>query len=139
MTTDLILLFTSSLLAATIFPAQSEIVLTSIYLSDKHNSMILLAVATFGNVLGSCINWVLGRYMMHFKDRKWFPIKGKTIDKATNFFQKYGMWTLLFAWLPIIGDPITLIAGIFRTNILLFIILVTIGKTARYAALLYIL
>ncbi len=136
---DMMLLFASSLLAATLLPAQSEAVLAGLYLAGKNNSLTLLIVATTGNVLGSCINWFLGRYLIHFQDRKWFPIKADSIDKSSRFYEKWGVWTLLLAWLPIIGDPLTLIAGIFRTNFFLFLLLVTIGKTLRYAVLLAVL
>jgi membrane protein YqaA with SNARE-associated domain len=136
---DLIILFTASFLAATLFPAQSEIILTSIYLSGKYPALTLLIIATVGNVLGSLVNWFIGYYLIHFKDRKWFPVTGKSLERATTSYEKWGVWTLLFAWVPIIGDAFTLVAGLFRTNIWLFIILVTIGKAARYMALLAIL
>ena len=73
-------------------------------------------MATAGNVLGSVINWVLGRYLIHFQDRRWFPIKGHALEKATRAYQRWGVWTLLLAWVPLIGDPLTLVAGIFRTH-----------------------
>ena len=122
---ELILLFASALLAATLFPAQSEAVLVGLHLAGNHSVWSLFLVATVGNVLGSVI--------------KWFPIKGRMLDKATKFYQKYGVWTLLLAWTPFIGDPLTLVAGIFRTNIWLFLLLVTISKAGRYALLLAII
>ncbi|MCH2037414.1 MAG: DedA family protein [Rickettsiales bacterium] len=136
---ELILLFASALLAATLFPAQSEAVLVGLHLAGNHSVWSLFLVATVGNVLGSVINWLLGYYLIRFKDRKWFPIKGRMLDKATKFYQKYGVWTLLLAWTPFIGDPLTLVAGIFRTNIWLFLLLVTISKAGRYALLLAII
>jgi len=136
---ELVILFASALLAATIFPAQSEMVLAGLHVAGNYSKWLLLIVATTGNVLGSVINWLLGRYLIHFQDRKWFPIKGRALDKSAAIYQKYGVWTLLLAWMPFIGDPLTLVAGIFRTNILLFLILVTIGKAGRYALLLTVL
>lgn len=130
--TDLIILFFSSLLAATIFPAQSEIILASIHLSGKYELYVLLLIATFGNVLGSVFNWFLGYYFVKFQHKKWFPISANAIKKHSQTYQKWGIWALLLAWVPIIGDPLTVIAGIFRTNIWKFLLLVTIGKAARY-------
>ena len=129
---DLIFLFLSSFLAATIFPAQSEIFLASLNIVGNHDKLLLLAIATIGNVLGALVNWFIGYYLIKFKDRKWFPLKEKQLKKYSNIYQKWGIWSLLFAWMPIIGDPLTVMAGIFRTNIWLFLLLVTIGKASRY-------
>lgn len=132
---DLTLLFATSLLAATIVPAQSEAVLAGLHMSGKYSPTLLVAVATCGNVLGACINWLLGRYIEHFKNRRWFPVKESALDKAATMYQRYGVWSLLLAWVPIIGDPLTVIAGILRTPFALFLLLVTIGKLARYVAI----
>lgn len=129
---NLIVLFVASFLAATILPAQSELVLAGLQLSGKHNPLTLVSVASFGNVLGSLLNWLLGYYLLHFKDRRWFPVKAKMLIKASGIYNKWGIWTLLFAWLPFIGDPLTVIAGIMKTNIWIFIALVAIGKVGRY-------
>jgi membrane protein YqaA with SNARE-associated domain len=128
----LLLLFASSLLAATLLPGQSEAVLARLALAGGYSLVVLIMVATFGNVLGSCINWLLGRYLEHFKDRRWFPVKKSALDKAAQMYQQYGIWTLLLAWVPFIGDPLTVIAGVLRTSFPLFLLLVTIGKLARY-------
>ena len=125
-------LFLTALLAATVLPAQSELVLAGLHLAGTHGRFVLVAVATVGNVLGSTINWLLGRYLMHFQDRRWFPIRGRVLERARHFYQRWGVWTLLLAWIPIIGDPLTLVAGIFRTSLWVFLPLVTIGKAARY-------
>jgi membrane protein YqaA with SNARE-associated domain len=130
--TDLTILFASSFIAATIFPAGSEAVLATLNIAGDHDKFLLLVVATIGNVLGALVNWFIGYYLVKFKDRKWFPLKKKQLKKYSNIYQKWGIWSLLFAWMPIIGDPLTVIAGIFRTNIWLFLLLVTIGKAGRY-------
>jgi membrane protein YqaA with SNARE-associated domain len=130
--TDLTILFASSFIAATIFPAGSEVVLATLNIAGDHDKFLLLVVATIGNVLGALVNWFIGYYLVKFKDRKWFPLKKKQLKKYSNIYQKWGIWSLLFAWMPIIGDPLTVIAGIFRTNIWLFLLLVTIGKAGRY-------
>lgn len=129
---DLFLLFAASLLAATILPAQSEAVLAGLVLAGNHSLVVLVAVATLGNVLGACINWLLGRYLEHFKNKRWFPVKEAALDKAARTYQRYGVWSLLLSWVPIIGDPLTVIAGLLRTPFPLFLLLVTIGKLARY-------
>jgi len=135
---DLIFLFFSSFLAATIFPAGSELVLASLNIIGNNSKFLLLSVATIGNVLGALVNWFIGYYLIKFKDKKWFPLKIQQLKKYSNIYQKWGIWSLLFAWMPIIGDPLTVIAGIFRTNIWLFLILVTIGKMSRYLFIIFI-
>lgn len=137
--TELISLFTVSFLAATILPAQSEIVLVAMNKLGETDALILVLVATIGNVLGSIVNWFLGRYLIHFKDRKWFPVKEKSLRHAENFYNRWGVWSLLLAWVPFIGDPLTLVAGIFHTNIWLFVLLVTIGKASRYIAVVFLI
>lgn len=133
---ELIFLFLSAFLAATIFPAQSEIVLLSLAKLGNYDKILLLLIATSGNVLGALLNWFLGIYFVKFKDRKWFPIKENKLEKGIKFYQKWGVWSLLFSWLPIVGDLFTVIAGISKVNIWLFLLLVTIGKASRYFVLL---
>lgn len=130
--TELILLFTSAFLAATILPAQSEAILATLTIAKNHDKILLLIVATAGNVLGALVNWFIGYFLIKLKDKKWFPLKNQQIAKYSNFYQKWGVWSLLFSWLPIVGDPLTVIAGISKTNIWLFLLLVTIGKASRY-------
>ena len=127
-------LFLTALLAATVLPAQSEFLLAGLHLAGRHDRFVLVAVATAGNVLGSVINWALGRYLIRFRDRPWFPIKGRALERAARFYRRWGVWTLLLAWTPIVGDPLTLVAGVFRTRLRVFVPLVTAGKLARYLA-----
>ncbi|MCU4676129.1 DedA family protein [Catenovulum sp. 2E275] len=131
-----LVLFSSSLLAATILPFYSEFILFAL-IKQGEPAWLLVLVATAGNTLGSVINWYIGRYLLKFKHKKWFYFKDAQIEKAQNWFGKYGVWTLLFAWLPLGGDVLTLIAGIMRVHILPFILLVGIGKFLRYVAVLY--
>jgi membrane protein YqaA with SNARE-associated domain len=128
-------LFAASFLAATVFPFQSELVLVGLLLSGDYPWPALLAVATVGNVLGAVVNWVLGRFFIHFRDRRWFPVKPETYAKVERWYARYGVWSLLFAWLPVGGDPLTVVAGAMRTNLALFLVLVTVGKLGRYAVL----
>ena len=128
---DYVLLFLSAFIAATIMPFYSEAFLY-VLLQEAPSPLLPIVVATVGNVLGACINWWLGREILRFRDRRWFYFNDQQIDKAQRGFQRYGLWTLLFSWVPIIGDPLTLIAGVLKVRFGIFLCLVTIGKAARY-------
>jgi membrane protein YqaA with SNARE-associated domain len=128
-------LFAASFLAATVFPFQSEAILVGLLLGGDLPWTMLLAVATVGNVLGAVVNWGLGRFFLHFRGRRWFPVKPDTYARVERWYGRYGVWSLLFAWLPIVGDPLTVVAGALRANLPLFVVLVTVGKLGRYAVL----
>lgn len=128
-------LFLSALVAATLLPMQSEAVLVALLVQGVHPVAILLAVATFGNVLGSVINWVVGRFLLRFQERRWFPASPAQMDRASAWYHRYGRWSLLASWVPIVGDPLTVVAGVLKEPLLPFVILVTIAKAGRYAAL----
>lgn len=125
-------LFFSALIAATLFPLSSEALLATL-LYQKYSPILLWIVATSGNTLGSCINWYLGKACLHWRDKKWFPVNAKQLAKAQQQFERYGVYSLLFSWLPIIGDPLTFIAGIMRISFWKFVVLVALGKGLRYA------
>jgi membrane protein YqaA with SNARE-associated domain len=125
-------LFLIALGAATILPLQSELVLSGLISSGQHSLLLLLVVASVGNILGSCINWWLGRYIEHFRERRWFPVKPDALGKATAWYHRYGRWSLLMSWMPIIGDPLTFVAGVLREPWWSFLILVSIAKVVRY-------
>lgn len=128
-------LFLVALLSASILPLQSEAILVGLLLSDNHPVWLLLMVASVGNVLGSLLNWYLGKYLQHFQQRRWFPVKPEQLDKASRWYLKYGKWSLLLSWVPIIGDPLTVIAGVLREPFLPFLLLVVIAKVSRYLVL----
>ena len=125
-------LFAAALLAATIFPAQSEILLAYLLQSGEHSWWLLLAVATAGNVLGSVVNWLIGRYIQHFRGRRGFPVGRKALERAEAWYERWGKWSLLLSWVPIVGDPLTLVAGILRTPFATFLTLVLVAKAGRY-------
>ena len=125
-------LFLSSFLSATILPGQSEIALTSLIILNNHSISFLVSIASLGNVLGSLFNWFIGCKLERFKKKKWFPVTDLQLKKASNWYHKYGKWTLLLSWVPFVGDPITIVAGIFRVPIMYFILIVSFAKTMRY-------
>jgi len=128
------ILFLSAFGAATILPFYSEIAFIGM-LEQGFAPFWVWLVATAGNSLGAAVNWVLGRYLTHFEGRRWFPFKAESLHRSQAWFQKYGVWSLLFAWLPIGGDALTFIAGVMRVRFGIFLALTTIGKGARYAVL----
>ncbi|WP_157217323.1 YqaA family protein [Flavisphingomonas formosensis] len=128
-------LFLAALVAATLLPAQSEAVLVGLIVSGRYSVALLLLAATMGNVLGSLINWLLGRQIERFRDHRWFPVSARALNRAEAFYARYGRWSLLLSWAPIIGDPLTLVAGLLRERLLPFLLLVTIAKFGRYALL----
>lgn len=130
--TELFLLFISSFLAATILPTASEAVLAGLVKMGNNDTILLLLIATTGNVLGAVVNWFIGIKLLYFKDKKFFPLSKEQLATTTKLYQKFGIWSLFFAWVPIIGDPLTVIAGIFKVRLLTFVTFVTIGKLARY-------
>jgi membrane protein YqaA with SNARE-associated domain len=134
---DYLLLFGSAFLAATILPFYSEVVLFAL-LRAGGDPVLLVVIATLGNTLGAVVNWLLGRYLLHFQDRRWFYFSRPQIERAQRWFQRYGFWSLLMAWAPVGGDALTLIAGIMKVRLWLFLLLVGLGKAARYVSVLFL-
>jgi membrane protein YqaA with SNARE-associated domain len=130
-------LFLISFLAATILPFSSELTLAGLMVTSNYDNLFLLIVASLGNVLGSVVNWILGFYSRNLSKKRWFPFKDKQIKKSSKWFNKFGKWSLLFVWVPIIGDPLTLAAGLLRVRFIEFFILVTVGKVSRYLIIFY--
>lgn len=128
-------LFLTALIAATILPMQSEAVLVGLLLTGEYAPWALIAVASAGNVLGSAINWLLGRGIERFRDRRWFPVKAAALARAERWYHRYGRWSLLLSWVPVIGDPLTVVAGVLREPFPVFLALVTVAKVGRYLVL----
>ena len=133
--TSYIGLFVAALGAATLLPMQSEAVLVGMLLSDRYVVSSLLAVATVGNVLGSALNWLLGRSVERFRHKRWFPVSESKLEKAQQSYLRYGRWSLLLSWVPIIGDPLTVVAGVMREPLWSFLLIVTLAKGMRYLVL----
>ncbi|WP_249690408.1 YqaA family protein [Stappia sp. WLB 29] len=127
-------LFLSALGAATLLPMQSEAVLAGLLLSGRP-VLLLIAVASLGNTLGGIINWALGRGIERFRHRRWFPVGEAALTRAQGWYARWGKWSLLLSWMPIIGDPLTLAAGVMRERFVTVLVLVAIAKTGRYAVL----
>ena len=123
--------FVSSFLAATIIPFYSEVAVAGA-LAAGAEPWPLIAVATLGNTLGAVVGWWLGLLVLRFRDRRWFPASASELERAQRWFQRFGVWSLLFAWLPIGGDALTVVAGIMRVRIDVFVVLVGVGKGLRY-------
>lgn len=125
-------LFMVAMGAATILPLQSEALLVGLLAAQSQPVGLLIAVASIGNVFGSTVNWWLGRSIERFRDRHWFPLREPAFGRAQRWYRRYGRWTLLLSWMPVIGDALTLIAGVLRERLVTFVLIVAIAKTARY-------
>jgi membrane protein YqaA with SNARE-associated domain len=127
-------LFAAAFLAATVFPAQSELVFVALQSSGTAPVWALVAVASLGNTLGAFVNYGLGRAVTRFGDRRWFPASKAQMQRAERGFRRWGVWVLLLSWAPL-GDVFTVIAGVLRTPVWLFALLVAVAKTGRYVVL----
>lgn len=128
-------LFFISFAAATILPVQSELVVVGLLVAGKQPWPAIVAVASTGNILGSVVNWILGRSLLRFQDKRWFPASRQSLFRAENWYRRFGKGTLLLSWVPIIGDALTVIAGVLREPLWSFIFLVGLAKTGRYLVL----
>ena len=127
--------FAIAYVAATILPALSEAALVGLLVAGTQSPVLLVAVASLGNILGAVVNWALGRGVERFRDRKWFPVSSTSLERATGWYRKWGRWSLLLSWAPIGGDALTVAAGVLREPLWSFVVLVTIAKTVRYVVL----
>lgn len=126
-------MFLTAFVAATLLPAQSELALAGL-LASGYSPWLLIAVASVGNVAGSVVNWALGRFAEHFRGRRWFPASESALDRAQGWYQRFGRWSLLASWVPVIGDPLTVVAGLMREPLWSFVLLVAFAKIGRYLA-----
>ncbi|ARE41012.1 membrane protein [Rhodovulum sp. P5] len=132
--TSLAGMFLAAFGAATVLPFQSEVVFVGLQLGGQVSLGWLIAVASLGNILGAAVNYALGRWVEHFRGRKWFPVTDRQLERAQGWYGRWGVWTLLLSWAPF-GDAFTVVAGMMRTPLWLFLVLVSFAKTGRYAAL----
>ncbi|EPX87020.1 YqaA family protein [Salipiger mucosus] len=127
-------LFAAAFGAATILPFQSEVVFVALQLREAAPLVLIVLVASVGNVLGAVVNYLMGMGIEHYRHRRWFPVTESQLDRAQRWYARWGVWTLLLSWAPL-GDAFTVVAGIMRTPWWLFAALVTVAKTGRYVVL----
>lgn len=130
-------LFVAALLAATVLPGYSEVLFAGLVVKG-YDPLLLWLVASAGNTLGSVVNWAAARFFLRYRDRRWFPVSTNNLERAQAWFQRYGTWSLLMAWAPVGGDALTVVAGLMRVGFWKFLVLVGIGKSARYAVVLWV-
>lgn len=127
-------LFLSAFFSATLLPLQSETVLVALLLTDRP-PWPAIVIASVGNVAGAVVNWLIGRGIEQLRDRSWFPLSAARLQRSQEWYLRYGKWSLLLSWMPVIGDPITVVAGVLREPLPMFLLLVSIAKTGRYLVL----
>lgn len=125
-------LFILSFLAATLVPLGSEWLLVLLVQQGDHSPSTIVAIATVGNYLGSCTNYFIGLYGSDFLINKVLRISQGQLIRAKKFYGRYGIWSLFFSWLPLIGDPLCLLGGLFKIKLSIFSLLVFCGKMFRY-------
>lgn len=127
-------LFVAAFVAATIVPFQSEIIFVALQAAGHVSIFWLVIVASIGNTLGALVNYYIGLGITRFEGKRWFPATPAQMARAETWFQRWGVWVLLVSWLPV-GDVMTVMAGVMRTSVWVFILLVGIAKTTRYIGL----
>ena len=125
-------LFAAAFAAATLLPMQSEALLAYRLTEPALSVWALIGVATLGNVLGSVVNWACGRFLRGYQDRRWFPVSSVQLMRAEQRYHRFGRWSLLASWVPVVGDPLTVVAGLMREPIWSFLAIVTCAKALRY-------
>ena len=137
-TLNLLGLFLSAFLAATLIPAQSELGLGYLILYTDYSVVMLIMIASFGNTCGAIINWIIGRGIANSVMRLEKIQQSSNYSKITFWYQRFGQWTLLLSWVPIVGDPITIIAGTLKMPFKNFLFIVALAKTTRYLVVAYL-
>jgi membrane protein YqaA with SNARE-associated domain len=132
---SLLTLFSSAFLAATLLPAQSEAVLVGLLLAQPEDAAVLIATASLGNTLGAMVNWGIGLGIQRFRSKRWFPVSVAQLERAERHYRRFGRWSLLLSWMPVIGDPLVLVAGVLKEKFWVVLLLTAIAKTGRYLVL----
>ena len=127
-------LFWVALASATLLPGGSEVWLARLWCMGEPAVGVWL-VATAGNTLGSLINVALGRYARHYQHRRWFPVSPQGLARAERWYHRFGEASLLLSWVPVIGDPLTVLAGVMRLSWRRALLWIVLAKGARYGLL----
>jgi membrane protein YqaA with SNARE-associated domain len=125
-------LFAVAFISATVFPLQSEALFAGLLVKGDQSPGLLLIVASVANTLGSAVNWFLGRAIETYRDSKWFPASEAQLQRAQGWYQRWGKWSLLLSWAPIVGEGLTVIAGVMREPLPIFLAIVGFAKALRY-------
>ena len=128
-------LFATCLAAGSVVPIPSEAAFVALLLGSDFAPWTLVVIATAGNVTGSSVNWLIGRGAARLAGRRWFPVSEAGLDRGRAWYHRYGRWSLLMSWVPIVGDPLTITAGVMREPFWSFLLIVSIAKFARYGVL----
>ena len=129
------LLFISAFGAASVLPFSSEPLFIHLLWQNSYNPILLWTIASIANTLGALLNWYLAAYCLRWQSQAWFPINTAQLERASGWFKRYGVYSLLLSWAPLIGDALTFAAGLLRTRLDLFLLLVGLAKAGRYAFL----
>lgn len=134
---QLAIVFFAAAVSASILPGTTEVAMAAAIGAFKLGPVPVILAATTGSVFGSAVQWAIGRYLANYRDHKRFPLKPEQYERYSKWFQRYGVWALGMAWLPGVGDVLTLIGGLFRTPFALSMALVGLAKGARFALFAY--
>ena len=126
----------ASLLAGSVFPFSSEVVMAGL-MATGLDPWLLAFYGTIGNVLGSALNYCVGRLGKVEWFEKYLHVKQKDLDRAERFMAGRGAWMGFFAFLPVLGSAITILLGLMRSNVVITFIAITLGKIFRYIILIY--
>jgi membrane protein YqaA with SNARE-associated domain len=124
-------LFLLSFIAATLLPLGSEWLLMAL-LANGHPPLTCVLVATVGNTLGAMTSYIIGYYGADWFATKVLRISTAQQDQAERWYRRFGTWSLLLSWMPVVGDPLCLLGGFYRVRCSWFLLLVAAGKGLRY-------
>jgi membrane protein YqaA with SNARE-associated domain len=130
---DVLLLALNAFVSATLLPGASELVLAGLVAAGTSPVWLLFLAATIGNVAGSMVNWALGTFLAAYRERAWFPVKPAQYARMERIYGRWGIWSLLLSWVPVIGDPLTAFAGLMRAPFWPALAVITLAKAGRYA------